>query len=589
MSAIREIWWSGSSGMLIASKDATGSEQTELVVFDIRAERWRSLPAIPGGERRLVALGPSGTDDILAETNARDPAFFDVWRVNLRTGAAQEAMRNDRFTWLYADSNLSVRLAEAPREDGGVTFHSRAPDGGWRPLIEIPPDDEALSRPLRIYETLYAFGPGNAEVYARDSRGRDTAALAAWNLETGSTRLIAADALSDIAAAAIDPTSREVLAWAAEYDRPTITAAPGAKDVFAALRASVGEDVWPVSQSANGRKWIVAHPAADRPTNYHLFDRDGCAGVPLFSSRPDLGGLTLATMTPHLVRARDGLELVCYVTRPPGAPSGPLPLVVLIHGGPWIRDRWEFDPWIQLLANRGYAVLSTNFRGSSGLGKAFLNAGNREWGGAMLDDVIDTVRWALDEDIAAPGRIAAMGASFGGYSVLSALAREPDLFACGVDIFGVSDLVTFLQAIPAHWKALKDMWRRRVGDVDTAEGRSFLASRSPLNAADRIKAPVLILQGGVDPRVKEQESRQIAAALQARGVETTYVLFPTEGHSFFQPANELFAFACIEAFLSKWLGGAAEPFGEEARRAEARLPLGEGRLPGLANALARAG
>lgn len=583
-SAIRAFWWSASNSVLLVSKDATGSEETDLYAFDVVARAWLRLSPLPSGQTRLVTTSASWPDEILLETNGENPQLFNVWRVNIHTGAGTCVLRNDRFAWLHADTQLRVRVCEVRNDDGSVSFHAIDADGQSRSLIEVPAEDETTTRPLRYYEVPNAFGPGDAEIYATDSRGRNTTALVAWNLTTGASRLIGADDRADVAAVLVDAKSREVAAWVSDFERPSVHAmAPVAKDL-AALRDKLG-DIWIVDQTPDGRHWIVAAHASDRDTIYAAFDRERGRLTPLYDGRPELSGLALAPMTSHVVRARDGLELVCYVTRPLGAPAGPLPTVVLIHGGPWIRDTVAFDPWVQLLANRGYCVLTVNFRGSRGFGKAFLNAGDREWGGAMLDDVLDAVAWAINEKLAMPGKIAAMGFSYGGYCVLAAMARAGHPFACGIDVFGISNLQTFLESIPPQWNVLRRMWSQRVGDIETAEGRAFLASRSPLHAVDRMSRPMLIVHGAADPRVAERESRQIATALDANGVETSYVLFPNEGHNFFQLANELTFWGCVEGFLAKHLGGVAEPFGEEVGESTATVPIGLRHIPGLETAL----
>ena len=582
VSSIREIWWSGSSDALIVSKDETGSEQSRLFAFHVSSRRWQRLSPVESAQSRVVAISTRVPDDILLECNGDDPAFFDAWRVNIHTGKAQRILRNDRFTWLHADANLQLRLVETRNIDGSVTFHVPDNEGGWRPLIDIPADDEALTRPFRIYEVPIAFGIGDAEVYARDSRGRDTAALAAWDLDSGSARLIGADDRADVSALVIDAASCEVLAWSSEWDRPEVRVMEGARSAWNDVIESLGPDVWVSSQSADSSRWIIARHAADRPTSYHLFDRPERKSSFLYEERQELATLHLARVTTQIVKSRDGRDLVCYLTWPRNSESGPLPMVALIHGGPWIRDTFSFDPWNQLLANRGYLVLNVNFRGSSGFGKHFLNSGNREWGAAMLDDVFDAVRWAIDAGLAMPEKVAAMGASFGGYSILMGMARAPTLFACGVDIFGVSDLETFLESIPPHWKALKDFWRLRVGDIETPQGRAILRAHSPLHAANAISRPLLIVQGGADPRVREDQSRKIALALEARGVQVTYMLFPNEGHSFYQLANELVVFGAIEAFLARHLGGRVEPFGSELESPEFAVPLGADHIHGLA-------
>ncbi len=579
-SAVRELWWSGTPGILIALKDQTGSEQSEMFAFDVAEETWRALSPVPGRQCRLVTISKDVPEAILVETPGDDPEYFDIWRVNILTGEKQCILKNDRFTWIHADMQLRVRLGETRNPDGSVVFHVREGDT-WRRLVDVPAEDEALTRPLRFYEVDNTFGPDDASVYARDSRGRDTAALVSWDLKTGAVSLIGADKRADVAAIAIDIPTRQILCWLSEFDRPRIHVEAAGAAAFAIARKSLGDKCWITSQSADGTRCIVAHQSAGLPTAFHLLDTATGNVTHLYDERPDLGSSGLAKMHSHIVQARDGLNLVCYLTEPPRAEPGTSPMVVLIHGGPWIRDNAAFDPWIQLLANRGYCVLSVNYRGSGGFGKAFLNAGDREWGVAMVDDVCDAVRWAIREKHATAGRIAVMGASFGGFATLAAMAREPDLFVCGVDVFGISDLQTFLESAPPHWHALKAMWKQRVGDVDTAEGRAWLAQQSPLHMAHRFKRPMLIVQGGADPRVTEQESTRMADALEANGVNVTYVLYPHEGHSFYQFANELSFFGCVEHFLAKHLGGAAEPFGDELAEAEMTVPVGAQHLAAL--------
>jgi dipeptidyl aminopeptidase/acylaminoacyl peptidase len=243
---------------------------------------------------------------------------------------------------------------------------------------------------------------------------------------------------------------------------------------------------------------------------------------------------------------------------PVGVEPKNLPLVLNVHGGPWGRDNWGFDPQAQWLANRGYAVLEVNFRGSAGFGKKFLHAGDREWAGKMHDDLIDAVNWAIHEGIADPKRVAIFGGSYGGYAALVGATFTPDVFACAVDIVGPSNLLTLLKSIPPYWEPMRKLFSVRVGDVD--KDQEFLKSRSPLFKADQIKIPLLIAQGANDPRVKQAESEQIVAAIRKRGTPVEYLLFPDEGHGFARPANRLKFYAAAEAFLAKYLGSErAEP------------------------------
>jgi len=293
-------------------------------------------------------------------------------------------------------------------------------------------------------------------------------------------------------------------------------------------------------------------------------------------------------MHPETIRARDGLELVSYLTLPAGAwrrPKAPLPMVLLVHGGPWARDEYGFDPNHQWLADRGWAVLSVNFRGSTGFGKAFVNAGDLEWGRKMHDDLLDAVAWAVKEGIADPARVAIMGGSYGGYATLAGLAFTPDVFCCGVDIVGPSNLETLLATIPPYWAAFFENLARRVGDPRTEAGRRLLQERSPLHAAGAIARPLLIGQGANDPRVKQAESDQIVAAMQEKKIPVTYALFPDEGHGFARPQNRLAFYALSEHLLSRHLGGRAEPIGDDLKGSSLTVTEGVAEIPGLADAL----
>jgi dipeptidyl aminopeptidase/acylaminoacyl peptidase len=297
-------------------------------------------------------------------------------------------------------------------------------------------------------------------------------------------------------------------------------------------------------------------------------------------------------MNPVIIKSRDGYDLVSYLTLPVGTdtdanarPEHPLSMVLDVHGGPWYRDSWGYDPYHQWLANRGYAVLSVNFRGSTGFGKKFINAANGEWGGKMHDDLIDAVQWAVKQQIADPAKVAIMGGSYGGYATLVGMTFTPDVFACGVDIVGPSNLVTFMETIPPYWKPLIELFTQRIGDHRTEQGRAFLTKRSPLTYVDRIQRPLLIGQGANDPRVKKNESDQIVEAMQKKNIPVTYVLFPDEGHGFARPENRLAFNAIAESFLAEHLGGRFEPIGDDFTGSSVKVPVGAPQISGLAQAL----
>jgi dipeptidyl aminopeptidase/acylaminoacyl peptidase len=291
-------------------------------------------------------------------------------------------------------------------------------------------------------------------------------------------------------------------------------------------------------------------------------------------------------MRSSTIKSREGVDLGVYDSLPPGS-DGPAPMVFMPHGGPWWRDFWGYSAWHQWLANRGYAVMSANFRSSTGFGKAFTNAGDRQWGGRIMEDQMDAVQWAIAQGIADPQKVAVMGGSFGGYSTLAGLTMYPDVFACGVDLFGPVNLITLLETIPPYWKPMLEMFTTRVGDFRTDEGRALLAKYSPLTYVDSIRAPLLIGQGANDPRVLPAESEQIVDAMQARNIPVTYVLYPDEGHGFARPENNQSFYAMAEAFLAQCLGGRFEPIGGDFSGASLKVLTGAEGVPGLAEALKR--
>jgi dipeptidyl aminopeptidase/acylaminoacyl peptidase len=331
------------------------------------------------------------------------------------------------------------------------------------------------------------------------------------------------------------------------------------------LKSSLPGDFFVSSMDAADAKWIVTETNDQSPQRFFLFDRKTKKVDLLFTAQPKLEGLPLAPMKPMTITARDGLALPAYLTLPPGKTPRGLPMVLLVHGGPWGRDTWGQNSTAQWLANRGYAVLQVNFRASTGYGKRFLNAGNRQWGLAMHDDLLDAVAWAVKEGVADPKKVAIMGGSYGGYATLAGVAFTPDTFACGVDIVGPSNIFTLLATVPPYWAAFRRQLISRIGDPENPQDKEMLTKASPLFSAEKIKVPLLIGQGANDPRVKPAESEQIVSAMEKNGLPVTYVLYPDEGHGFARPENRVDFFARAEGFLAKCLGGRAEPLPKEGK------------------------
>jgi dipeptidyl aminopeptidase/acylaminoacyl peptidase len=437
------------------------------------------------------------------------------------------------------------------------------------------------------------FDKAKQKVYLHDSRGRDTAALFALDIQTKARTLLAEDPRADLGGVLRHPTEHTIQAVSFTYARKRwVVLDPAVQADLDALATVATGDVQVVSRTLDDRVWLVAYAMDTSPTRYYLYNRQERQAHWLFTDRPALEQQPLATMYPVVLSARDGLRLVSYYTLPPGSdsnadgiPDQPVPMVLLPHGGPWARDAWGYHPYHQWLANRGYAVLSVNFRSSTGFGKAFINAGDHEWGGKILEDQQDAVQWAMAHGIADPRAVAVMGGSFGGYSTLAGLTMFPDTFACGVAIVGPSNLITLLESIPPYWQPMLELFTSRVGDFRTAEGRALLTKHSPLTYVDHIRSPLLIAQGANDPRVKQAESDQIVSAMQAKNIPVTYVLYPDEGHGFARPENNLSFAAVAEAFLASRLGGRCEAMGQDFHGASIQVPEGAHLVPGLVEAL----
>jgi dipeptidyl aminopeptidase/acylaminoacyl peptidase len=405
---------------------------------------------------------------------------------------------------------------------------------------------------------------------------------------------LAEDARADLDGVIMHPTEKRPQAAAFNYDRKHWQILDDSIKADLDFLASVEPgEIEIVSRTDDDQHWIVAYVMDNSPLRYYRYDRAARKVHVLFSNRKELEGKPLAKMQPVIIKSRDGLDLVSYLTLPVGSdgnnngrPDKPLAMILFVHGGPWGRDVWGYDPYHQWMSNRGYAILSVNFRASTGLGKAFTNAGNMEWGAAMHDDLLDAVDWAIKEGIADPKAIAIMGGSYGGYATLAGLTFTPDVFACGVDIVGPSNIVTLLETIPPYWAPMLEMLTSRVGDHRTEEGRAFLKSRSPLTHADRIRKPLLIGQGANDPRVKQAESDQIVQAMQAKNIPVTYVLYPDEGHGFARPENNMSFSAVAEAFLAGVLEGRFEPIGDDFAGSSISVPTGAEQVSGLNAALA---
>jgi dipeptidyl aminopeptidase/acylaminoacyl peptidase len=422
---------------------------------------------------------------------------------------------------------------------------------GWRLLLEVPADDALTTTPVD-------FNRAGDRLYAVSSVGANAGRLVSIDVGSGAAEVLAEDPVYDVAGVRLDPDTRQVqvVAFLKERTELVVLDQALAGDV-AALQASHAGELTLLNQDDADAIWLIGYVVDDGPVSYYLWRRSGQEATYLFDHQPALARYQLAAMEPFEVTARDGLTLHGYLTFPPGRPRWQLPAVLNVHGGPWARDVWGFNAEAQWLANRGYLCVQVNYRGSTGYGKGFVNAGDRQWGAAMHDDLLDTVAWTVEQGYADRERVAIYGGSYGGYAALVGVTFSPDVFRCAVDIVGPSNLKTLIETLPPYWAPMITQFHQRVGDPATEE--AFLWSRSPLSRVDSLKVPVLIAQGANDPRVKRSESEQIVAALRQRGIDHEYLLFEDEGHGFAKPENRLRFYAAAEAFLARHLGGRAEP------------------------------
>jgi dipeptidyl aminopeptidase/acylaminoacyl peptidase len=469
--------------------------------------------------------------------------------VNLKTGELTLDTENpgDVAGW-QADHDLQVRAAQVTTPDGGTIIRvrddARSP---WRDLMKWGPE-ETLGQ-------IVDFTPDNKSFWVITSLDSNAARLLSVDIASGKRTVVAEDPQFDVSFAVTQPKTNRLQAVVFLRERRDFQIVD--KDIagdFEILRKVRNADISNVSRDLADHKWIVTFEGDDAPIYYYLYDRDSKQATLLFSNRPALERYKLAKVQPIEYKARDGMTIYGYLTTPAGVDAKNLPMVVFPHGGPWGRDLWGYDPYAQWLANRGYAVLQPNFRASTGYGKQYLNAGNRQWAGAMHTDLLDAKDWAVQKGVADRKKICIMGGSYGGYATLAGVAFSPDAFACGVDIVGPSNLNTLLKTIPPYWSTILAIFHKRMG-----EDEAFLNTQSPLFKADQIKAPLLIGQGANDPRVNKAESDQIVAAMRKNKKAVEYFVFPDEGHGFARPENRMAFNAASEEFLARYLGGRFEP------------------------------
>lgn len=554
---IRIHFWAEDGKHILYLQDLGGDENWHVYSANLETKVVRDLTPFQGIRAQGVLLDKSYPNEMLVGLNLRDRRVFDMHRVDLTTGAVVLDTVNpgDVVGWI-TDAGFKIRgaMAQNPADASTILRVRDSVDKPWRDIITWPFGENGGA---------VGFTADGKGLYVETSIGSDTTRLVLVDTAQGvETKVLAVNPRADVGQTVIHPDTRIVQAVAFNYLRSEWAVLDeGVKGDFEAISKLQRGDFVLAGRDRADRIWIITFQSDDGPVNWYAWDRAAKKGTFLFANQPELGRYRLAPMQPVVIKARDGFELPSYLTLPVGVEPKNLPLVLNVHGGPWARDSWGYNPEAQWLANRGYATLQVNFRGSAGFGKNFLNAGNGQWGvGSMQHDLTDAVKWAVAEGIADPERVCIYGGSYGGYATLAGLVFTPELYACGVDIVGPSHIKTLFESIPPYWAPIKKQFVLRVGD---AENDPELNRRiSPFFHADKVRAPLIIAQGANDPRVNIRESDQMVQAMRDKGLAVTYVVYTDEGHGFARPSNRLDFYGRVDEFLAKHLGGRAEPWKE---------------------------
>lgn len=552
---------------ILYTQDFNGDENDRIYSYNIETKETKLLTPAKGVKAEIAGASHKKPNEILIYLNERNPEYFDIYKLNLDTLEKELIYKNDRFTDYVTDENLNLRFGSLLDKDGAVEYYELK-DGEPKLFTKISMEDS-------FNTSILGFDASGETLYMLEGRNRNTSALKAITLATGSEEILAEDAKADISLFTVHPTKQTPQAVSIDYDRVSYKILDkDIEDDIKYLQSIDRGDLIINSRTLDDKTWIVAYMADNAPVKYYKYDRANKKAEFLFTNRKELEQYNLAKMIPIIIKSRDGLDLVSYITFPNDVkldknniPDRKVPLILNVHGGPWVRDSWGYNPEHQWLANRGYAVLSINYRGSTGFGKDFLNAGNLEYAGKMHTDLIDGVNWAIKNNIVDSDKVCIMGGSYGGYATLVGLTMTPDVFACGVDVVGMSNLLTHVQSKAPYMTPLLSIYKTRIGPWDTEEEKEFLRQRSPINFVDNIKKPLFIAQGVHDVRVVQAESEQIVNSMQTKHIPVVYALYKDEGHGFAKPGNRISYYALAEQFLAKILKGRAEHIGDDLKNA----------------------
>ncbi len=588
---LQSYFWAPDGQHIIYQQDAGGNENFRIHSVAIATGADVALtPAVDKVRAQIEGVSKLRPDVVLIGLNDRNPQFFDLYEVNYKTGAKKLVQENPGYGGWVIDNQLKPRFAMQQVPGGGSKYFRAGADGKWTEVMTVANEDFFNTAPV-------GFNRDGTTLYWVDSRGRDKAALVKMDVATLKTEVIAGSEQADIQGLLTDPETYAPIAYSVNYLKNEWTPLNAeAKADFDFLKSKLPGEVSIISATDDGSKLIVAASAAETPATAYIYDRKAKSLTKLYETRPDLAAYKLQPMWPVEIPTGDGKTLVSYLTLPAGSdankdgkPDKPVPLVLNVHGGPWARDSYGYNGAHQWLADRGYAVLSVNYRGSTGFGKGFINAAIGEWSGKMHQDLLDAVDWSIKSGVTTKDKVAIMGGSYGGYATLVGLTFTPETFACGVDIVGPSNLKTLMESFPPYWRPiLEGTFYKHIGDPGKPEDLKRMMAQSPISRVDAITKPLLIGQGGNDPRVVKAESDQIVAAMKTRKLPVTYINYPDEGHGFVRPENRLSFFAASEGFLAKCLGGKAQPIGGDLKGSSLQVLEGGSYIPGLVEAGAAA-
>jgi dipeptidyl aminopeptidase/acylaminoacyl peptidase len=567
---IQNYGWTYDNQHLLYVQDRDGDENWRLFKINIHTKKITTLTDEKNVQVQILATSYKHPNVVFIGLNARNASYHDIYKLDLTTDTKQLVYENNEFATFLVDEDLHLRLAGKMTETGSMNWFIQK-DGKWELYRSFNSEDQSTSGPAGLSKD-------GTKIYWLDSKGRDFAVLTLSSIESKKEKIIATPEKTDFSSATFHPTENLPLWVGEDYLKPQRKFVDNTYkkdfDYLESLRTGVPTLV---TSTLDFNQWIVAYLTDVGPVYYYLYNRAEKKADYLFSSNKQLENLPLSRMHPVKIKSRDGLTLVSYLVLPSGLSldaAKNLPTVLYVHGGPHDRDSWGYNARFQWLANRGYAVLTVNYRGSGGFGKKFLHAGDKQFARKMHDDLIDGVNWLIQKKISDPQKISIFGGSYGGYATLVGMTHTPDVFACGVDIVGPSNLVTLISSFPPYWKPMIQDWIQKIGDPATEEGQALLKERSPLHYIDQIKKPLLIAQGANDPRVKQAESDQIVDAMRKKKIPVTYVLYPDEGHGFVKPANRISFYAIAEKFLGDCLGGKVEPVGEDFKNSSLQVKEG---------------